>query len=439
VIEASPLTGLVEILAVIALCFLGVHIAISLGTVGMLSAWLYYGSAYTAFSLVGNTAWEHSNSYMLSMIPLFVLMGVVVAHSQLGADAYDGFYKWLTKLRGGLALVATFTSALFGCVTGSSVATIATIGGISNPEMKKHGYDVKLRLGSIACAGQLGMLIPPSIPAIIYCVLVEESVGKVFIGNIVPGILLTLFFAATIYVWTRLRPEIAPMVDVSFTWKEKFVALKGPVPIAIIFIFLIWGIYAGIFSPTEAGGIGTIACLAMGFILRRLNWHRIKDATRDVIRITAMILLIIMGAFVFTHSLALTGIHGYIGGLVAAIGGPPIVGMFVIILVFLITGCFMDVFAVQVLFIPLFYPTVLALGFDSVWFGTMTVILIEIALLTPPIAASLYIAQQLDPESTFGDVVRGVLPFYTAALGLVVLMVFFPQIVLWLPNQMIGG
>ncbi|MFC1916874.1 TRAP transporter large permease [Chloroflexota bacterium] len=437
-IDATPLTGFIELIFLTILAFLSVPIAFSMGIVGIIAALLYWGKIGTGITLAGATAWTNMYSYELCTLPIFIAMGTVIAASGLGRDAYECFYKWLCKVRGGLATITTLTCGLFGSITGSTVSTIAAIGGMANPEMRRYGYDVKLRLGSIATAGCLAALIPPSIWAIVYCVLVEESIGRVFMAILVPGIILTLLYASTIYIWARLKPDIAPLVEENFSFKEKVKSLKGPVPILLIFAIMLWGIYTGIFSPTEAASIGFVLAVVITISYRRLTWQKFKSAMVDTLKINSMIMLIIMAAFLFTYTISISGLGDTIRDQIVGLGAGPILSMFIMSFVFIVLGCFLDAWAIMVLFIPLFYPTVLSLGFDSVWYGALCVLLIEVAMITPPIAAHIYVAQTLEPDTPTLEVIKGVLPFYGATIILIVLLIVFPQIAMFLPNMMAG-
>ena len=427
--------GLIELALVVVLCLSGVHIAIAMGMVGIAAAWIYYGDVSGVY-LAGITAWDNCTSWSLSMIPLFVFMGSLVAACGLGRDAFDCFNKWLSKIRGSLAIVATVTSAVFGAITGSTPATIVTIGGITVPEMKRLGYSIPLRTGSIAVAGILANLIPPSIIAIIYCTLTEASIGKVFMAGLIPGVILTLFFAITIYIWVSLNPSIAPVPSESYTFKEKVASLKLPLPIIGVFVLMMGGIYTGIFSPTEAAGIGAGLVLILVIIMKRLTWKRLIDALSGTVRITAFLMFIIMGGMLFAHTIALTHFPTILANTILGWALPPIALMFTVIAAIIVLGCVLDVMGLLVLFIPLFLPVIIEIGFDPVWYGTLSVMLVEIALITPPVAGNIYFAQAVDPESTVISVTRGVVPFYAAALVLVALLVFFPQIALWLPSMM---
>lgn len=438
-IEAAPMWGIIELLVLLAFCVCGVPIAFSLGVVGLGFAWLYYGGGGASISLVAITTWGNLEKYTMTMIPLFVLMGEVVGQAGIGADAYNSVYKFAWRLKGSIAITATIACAIFGAITGSTIAATATIGGISYPEMKKRGYSSALALGSLANAGILASLIPPSILAILYCVLVEESVGRVFIGGIIPGVILTIIFSIIIYMWVTLRPDAAPISKEHFTWKERLASLRGPFPILAVFLIMIIGIYTGLFTPTEAGGVGAFLALTVVLIMKRLTWQGFIKAMTSTLRITAMVMLIILGAMLYMHTLAITGVSSWVGGALLSLPIPKLSLMFIIIGLIILCGCVMDVFAIMVLFIPLFYPLVVEMGYDPVWYGVLTVTLLGMAIVTPPIAINLYVAHSLDPKVTLMHVAKGCMPFYFGGVILLILLVFFPQLATWLPSMMIGG
>lgn len=285
--------GIFEILVVLVVSISGTPIAVALGFVGIVSAWVYYGGLSGAY-LAGVTTWYQACSWQLTTIPLFIFMGELVAFAGLGKDAFDCLNRWVGRIRGGLAIAANLSCALFGCICGSTTATIATIGSISIPEMKKHGYSVSLRTGCIACAGILANLIPPSINAVVYCVITETSIGKVLMAGLIPGIILTIMYSVTIWVYATLRPKVAPVSNESFTFKSKVQSIGGVVPIIVIFLMMVGGIYTGVFSPTEAAGMGAALSLMSVLILRRMRWKAYVEATRETVRVTTFIMFLIL-------------------------------------------------------------------------------------------------------------------------------------------------
>ncbi|MFH1032776.1 MAG: TRAP transporter large permease [Chloroflexota bacterium] len=441
-IEANWVWGVIEIVLLCSLCMVGMHIFLVLGTLGWVFSVLYYGDTRAIIQL-GGIVWSRSYHYDMSMIPLFILMGVWVEHAGLGKDAYDACMRWFSRMKGSLAIVSIFANAFFGAVTGSALAAVVTIGGVGLPEMKRYGYSAALRTGSIASGSMLSNLIPPSTIAVVYAILTEESVGRILIAGIIPGIILTILFSAVIYVWVSIRPNIAPMLpqDVHFTWGERFRSTFLLIPIIIIFLVLVGGIYLGWFSPTEAAGIGAVTVLIVCLAYRRLSWNGFREAIIGSSRTSGMILIILVGAFLFTGTIAQSRLHMAIIEMVEAAGLTFVPLAYIIIFIFIIAGMVLDTYAMAILFIPLFYPVLSHVAgappMVGVWFGTLSVVLFQLAVLTPPFAPILYITQMLDGCPTI-EVIKGALPFYVATAILMVLMVQFPIIVTWLPSKMMG-
>ncbi|MFH1032781.1 MAG: TRAP transporter large permease [Chloroflexota bacterium] len=442
-VEPNWVWGVIEMTLLCALAMTGMHIFIVLGAIGVSFAILYYGDI-RAIKFIGGSAFTRTAEYAMSMVPLFLLMGAWVEKAGLGRDAYDSCMKWLARVKGSLADVAIVAQAIFGTVTGSALASAATIGGISLPEMKRYGYSAALRTGSIASGAMLSNLIPPSTIAIYYALLTDESVGKLFIAGVIPGIILTLLFMLVVYVWVTLRPADAPMLppDVHFTFKEKIKSSATLIPIAIIFLVLIGGIYLGWFGPTEAAGIGAFTVMIVCLAYRRLTWVTFNDALLSTVRTSGMVLMLLVGAFIFSHTLALTEISKAIGGLIAHANLGYIPLMYIIVLVLVIVGIPLDGFVFLIFTVPVLYSVVTtspgAPPMASVWFGTLLVLLVMFAQVTPPMANLLYLAQMIDGCPT-RDVIIGALPFYTSTAVLIVLMIHFPWLVTWLPSKMLGG
>lgn len=434
-IDATPILGIVEIVLLVILCVVGFHIFVCVGILGAAFSILYLGWG-TGIQQIGQFTWAYSWHYIMTMVPLFILMGAFVAESGLGKDAYDAFGKWLAKLRGSLAIVSTFACAAFGAVTGSSAANIVTIGGIGIPEMKRFGYSKTLRTGTIASASILANLIPPSMSCIVYSVLTRVSIGQLFMAIIIPGLILTMMYVSTIYVWARIRPGAAPPIEIKYSWGDRFKAIRYPIPIAVIFLVMIMGIYEGWFSPTEAGGIGAATVLIVVLVMRRMNRSVFTRGMANALRMTGMIMIIVIGAFTIMYTMTMTRISDVMGDVVIGWGlGPVFVVIFVAVL-FIIGGFALQSLPLVVLFLPLFFPLVTEAGWDPVWFGVFIVILMEISLVTPPMATNIYITDLIDDEATTADIIKGVIPFYVAAIVLLGLMIAFPVIATFLPSTM---
>jgi tripartite ATP-independent transporter DctM subunit len=435
------INGSILILAVIFLSVLSVPVGFALLFVALTFLWVHYGGldgGITGIVLSGITTWDTVRSWELTAIPLFVFMGELTASSGLGRDAFDCFNMWLARIKGSLAIVTTLASAAFGAVTGSTAATIVTIGSISIKEMKRLGYSAPIRTGAVAVAGILANLIPPSILAIIYSSLTGVSLGKVLIAGLIPGILLTFLFAMTIFVRGIRNPTLFPTEVRTFSLREKLSSLRLPMPIFVIFALMIGGIYWGIFSPTEAAGAGCALVLITTLSLRRMGWKAFTGSVGSGVRTTGFIMLLIIGATLFSSALAITRFPFLLADEVIALDIPPIATMLIFITLMIVLGCVLDALALLILFIPLFLPVVEALGYSPVWFGTLSVLLIEIAAITPPISANIWITKGIDPDATVMDVTRGVFPYYIAALVLLVLLLLFPELATWLPSQMMG-
>jgi C4-dicarboxylate transporter DctM subunit len=434
-IDATPILGIVEIVLLVILCVVGFHIFVAVGILGAAFSILYLGWG-TGIQQIGQFTWAYSWHYIMTMVPLFILMGAFVAESGLGKDAYDAFGKWLARLRGSLAIVSTFACAAFGAVTGSSAANIVTIGGIGIPEMKRYGYSKTLRTGTVASASILANLIPPSMSCIVYSVLTRVSIGQLFMAIIIPGLILTTMYVGTIYVWARIRPGAAPPIEIQYSWGERLKALRYPIPIAVIFLVMIMGIYEGWFSPTEAGGIGAATVLIVVLAMRRMNRSVFTRGMSNALRMTGMIMIIVIGAFTIMYTMTMTRIADVMGDVVIGWGlGPVFIVIFVAVL-FVVGGFALQSLPLVVLFLPLFYPLVTEAGWDPVWFGVFIVILMEISLVTPPMATNIYITDLLDDEASTADIIKGVIPFYIAAVVLLGLMIAFPALATWLPSTM---
>ncbi len=434
-VEALPILGVVEVILLIVLCIVGLHIFVVIGILGVAFSILYMGWS-TGVAQIGQFTWAYSWHYIMSMVPLFILMGAFVAHSGLGRDAYNSFARWSGRVRGSLAMVSTLSCAAFGAVTASSAANIVTIGSIAIPEMTRYGYSKTLRTGSIASASILANLIPPSMSCIVYSILTRESIGSLFIAIIIPGIILTIMFVGTIYVWAKIRPGAAPPIDISYSWKEKFTSIKYPIPIMVIFLVMIGGIYQGWFSPTEAGGIGAATVMIVVLVMRRMKRPMFVSAMGMALRLTGMIMIIVIGAFLVAYTMIMSRIGDAMGDVITAWGLGPVPIVILVAVLFIIGGFALQSLPLVVLFLPLFFPLVTEAGWDPIWFGVFIVILMEISLVTPPMAGNIYITDLIDPEASIMDIIKGVIPFYVAAVALLVLMIAFPTIATFLPGTM---
>jgi tripartite ATP-independent transporter DctM subunit len=368
-------------------------------------------------------------------IPLFVLMGQIVFHTGLATDLYDGIRTWVGKVPGGMAITSVLACGAFGAVTGSSIATVATMGSIVMPEMRRYKYDPRLATGTLAASGTLGILIPPSVIFIFYGLMTETSIGALFIAGIVPGILTVIVFSGIVLVRCIANPTLGPPGP-GASWNERWRSTVGLVPIIGLFLFVLGGIYAGVFTPTEAAGVGCAGVLVAAGLKGRVSRPALARALEETALISAMMFAIIVAGYLLARFLAVTGTTeamvdvlirmelGRIGFLVLLIG------------LYFVLGSMLDVFGMLVLTIPFVMPVARELGIDPIWFGVFAVIMAEVALVTPPIGANVFVMKRTAPEVPMGDIFMGVLPFVIGELVVLALLIAFPEIALWLPRRM---
>ena len=434
-VEASPIWGALAFLVMLLLTALSVPIAASMGFVGLVLVILFYGD-FSSLQFVAANSWGNVALYDMSVFPLFIFMGNLISKSDLGRDAFDGINRLMGRTRGGLAMVSTMTCALFGSVSGSSMSTIVAIGGVALPQMKRYGYSNMLRTGSVSTSGCIANLIPPSMAAVLFSVVTEVSLGKLFIAGIIPGLILTFLILGTIYIWALVRPEDAPRSNETFTLKEKLEGLKAPLPILMIFLFLMVGIYQGLFSPAEGAGMGVFFTIVMMVVLGKFTWGRFYDALRDTIKMTSMIFAILMAAVMFSSTIALSQLPQFIADWSLETVESPLAILYLVILIFIIAGCILENFGMVMMLVPLFYPVITQAGFDGIFFGVIIIMMMEMSMLTPPIGNNIYVTSYVDGEATYMDVTIGTIPFYVAVMGLTVLIIHFPMIAMWLPSTM---
>ena len=418
------------VLFLLLLLTVPIGFAMMLCGVGGLAMIIGFGPAVALF---GSTVISTTVTYDLSIVPLFVMMGAVAARSGLSRELYDAFNSWLGGLRGGLALATVGACGAFAAICGSSVATAATMSKVALPEMERFNYDDSLATGSVAAGGIIGILIPPSVILVLYGVLTETSIGDLFIAGFIPGILTILGFMIVIAIVTRLNPAAGPAGE-SHSWGEKFRATGRTWAITLLFAVVIGGIYFGVFTPTEAAGIGAAGALAIAAMRRRLNWPNLKEALLEVVQTSAMIFTILIGAISLNNLAIFSGLASALAGFVSGLDMSPVMVMAIILLIYLVLGCFLDALAMILLTVPIFFPVVLQLGYDPVWFGVIVVMVVELGLITPPIGMNVFVIKGMVPKVPLGSIYRGVLPFVVGQMVLIVLVFLLPDIALWLPE-----
>ncbi len=415
------------------LLILGAHLGLAMSAVAIVGTGLIIGMD-GALSLAGLSVYESALSFDLSVIPLFVLMGTFASKSGISSDLFTAFNTWLHKRRGGLAHASIAACAAFGAVCGSSLATAATMGQVALPEMQRYGYSGKLATGSVAAGGTIGILIPPSVIMLIYGILTETSVGDLFLAGIIPGLLLTLFFMITVVLVTRLDPNAAPTITELPEDHFEGSAFSKVWPTLLLFVLVIGGIYSGVFTPTEAAGFGAVGALVIGVLMRRLNWQLISESLTDSVQTTSMIFLILIGAILFSAFLSLSGTPALMGEWVVGLSLSPLMTIALIVVIYILLGAFLDTMAMIILSVPIFFPIVMNMGYDPVWFGVLVVLVVELALITPPMGINVFVIKGISNDVPLSQVFLGVLPFCIALLAMIVLVIAMPEVVTFLPQ-----
>ncbi|MFH1652362.1 MAG: TRAP transporter large permease subunit [Chloroflexota bacterium] len=428
--------GAIGTIVLMILFFSGMPVGIAMGTGGILGVAYLIGTG-RAFSLGGLIPYSEGGSYTLSTVPLFVLMGMFAFHAGLSKDLFHTAYKWLGRLPGGVAMATTVACGGFAAVCGSSSASAATMGAVALPEMRRYKYSDKLATGTIACAGTIGSIIPPSIHFIVYGMITEQSIGRLFIAGIIPGLIEVVLYLVTIYIVCKISPQMGPPGPAT-SMKEKVASLAGTWQTLFLFLVVIGGIYMGVFTPTEAAGIGAFGAFFFAMIKRRFTRKNFGTSLMEATVIASMTIFIIIGTMFFNYFLALTRLPNDLAAWISQLGLDRNIIMTIIIIVYLILGCFLTSMAMIVLTIPIFFPLILALGYDPIWFGVMTCILVETGQVTPPYGLNLFIVKGLARDVPIGTIYKGAVPFIMADLVRIGLLLAFPQLALFLPALMKG-
>jgi len=437
--EIAPVTvGILGLLVMLVLMFAGLPIAYAMAITGLIGVH-YLSSWPAALSVSGLIPYLTTAKYLFIVIPLFVLMGSLCATSKgISTNLFNTVDKWMGQLPGGLGMATVGGCAAFGAVCGDTLATVATMGKVALPEMKKHKYDGALRTGCVAAGGTLGIMIPPSTVFIFYAIIAEQSIGELFIAGILPGILTASLMMVAIYIQAKRNPALAAR-RAPTTFTEKLISLKGTLEMLILFLLVIGGIYSGLFTPVEAGAIGAAGALLIGLVRRFITRQEFADALLEAARICGMLLLILVGVGFLQAFLGQSHLPAVLGDFVTGLGiSRWIVFLFVVIL-YIILGCIMNIIPAILLSLPIIMPTVLALGFDPIWFGVVMILMVMIGQITPPVGVACFVTQGMDPEVPLSTVFRGIFPLWGCMVLAVILLAIFPQIALLLPSLMRGG
>jgi len=432
-IEMNSLTvGIAGIAILFLLMAAGMPIAFAMGLVG-LAGWCYIAGVDAAFGQLETTPFGVASEYILSVVPLFLLMGQFAFHAGISQDLYDTSYKWLGQYPGGLAMATVGGCAAFAAVSGSGVATAATMGTVALPAMKKYQYSPRLALGSLAAGGTIGILIPPSIVFILYGILTEQSIGKLFLAGLLPGVLTVIIYIITILLLVRLNPKLGPPGPAT-TLKEKFISLRQTRGMLTLFIVVMGGIYLGFFTPTEAGAVGAFGAFVLAVLKKKLSRKILYACLLDTGRTTAMLIIIFVGAMLFNYFLALTELPKMTVQLIADQALNRYGVLAAILIMYLLLGCFMDSGSMIILTIPIVYPIIESFGFDPIWFGVIIVMVAEIGAITPPVGLNVFVLKAVAPEVPVSEIFRGILPFWYADMIRLAILVMIPEISLFLPN-----
>lgn len=415
----------------LGLIALAVPVAAALGWLGL--SLQYLESPMPLHRALGDMVWQTGTDFLLVAIPMFILLGEILLRSGIAERMYDGMVKWLGWLPGGLMHANTGSCALFAATSGSSVATAATIGTVAIPQIEKRKYNERLFLGTIAAGGTLGILIPPSINLILYGLLTDTSVPELYLAGFIPGFLLAAFFMITVVILCILRPGWGG-TKIEVTWAERIAALPSLLPPLGIFLVVVGSIYAGLATPTEAAALGVVAALILAAANKTLTINMLRHAIEGTMRTTSMIMLIILAAVFLNFVLSIIGLTQALADFVTGLGLTPMQTMLMLIGILLIVGCFMETLSMLLTTAPLITPIVVALGFDPVWFGILLMVLLETALITPPIGINLYVVQGVRERGELTDVMIGAAPFVLTMIAMIGVLLVFPDLALWLPS-----
>jgi C4-dicarboxylate transporter DctM subunit len=430
----TPITiGLIGIGVLLLALFIGIPIAFALALVGVLGLCFLVGPT-AALGILPRDIFEEFYSYPLTVITMFVLMGSYAFASGMGKRSYDTSHTVLGHLPGGLAIASVGAATAFGAVCGSAAATAATIGKIALPEMKNYNYGDTLATGCIASSAGLGILVPPSSAFIVYGVLTEQSIGKLFVSGIFPGLILAALFTVAIVLACLRNPALAPP-GARTSWKEKVISLAGLSDTLILFVVTMGGLFTGWFSPTQAGAVGAGGTLLIGIARRQLDWQGFLMATKDGLVIACMVLCLIAGATVFGHFMALSTVTTSLLQWMTGLPLPPIGILAIMSAVFFIFGCFIDTMPLIVILVPLFFPVVTAFGFDPIWFGVIIVLLAAVGLITPPVGVAAFVVKGVAQDVPLESIFKGVLPFIAAYVLTLAIVMIFPQVATFLPSM----
>jgi len=426
------MAGLIGLVVVLALFFTGIELGFAMAVVGFLG-FSYVVSFKAGLNLLAKDVFEVLSSYGFTVIPLFIFMGQIAFNAGIAKRLYDAAYKFIGHIPGGLAMATVAGATAFKAICGSSPATAATFASVAVPEMDRYGYSKSLSTGIVASVGTLGILMPPSVTLIVFGIITEQSIGKLFLAGIIPGLLIAFFFILIIGVWCRIEPSLGPKGKRS-SWRERLSSLPEILWVAIIFVLVIGGLMNGFFTPTEAGSVGTFAVLLLSLVKKDLTWKGYVKSIQESLRTACMVLMLIVGSTILGHFLAVTKIPMLAADWIIGLQYPPALTMVVIAVIYLLGGSFIDDLAFMILATPIFFPVVLKLGYNPIWFGMMIGITVMIGVVIPPVAINVFVVKNIT-KVPFGIIYRGVYPFLISLVVCAILLFLFPSLALYLPTR----
>jgi tripartite ATP-independent transporter DctM subunit len=429
----SPtMVAIIGIVVMLVFMFLRMPVGFAMALAGFLGM-CYFASPQAAVHILATDIWGQFTSYGLSVIPLFILMGQITFHSGVSERLYRTAYTWLGRMPGGIAMTTILACTGFAAICGSNSATAATMGTVALPEMKKFNYDRALSAGTVATGGTLGVLIPPSVVLIVIGLQTEQSIAKLFVGSIFPGLLLAILFLVTIFILCQRNPALGPPGPAT-SLKEKMLSLSGVIEILVLFGLVIGGLYAGWFTPTEAGAAGAFGAIVIALAKRDLTWQGFTKSTLETLRISCMVMVLVTGAVIFGRFLTMTRIPFVLADWAGALPVAPVAILAVVFLIYIIGGCLMDALGFLVVTIPIFFPLAMALGYDPIWWGVVICMVTSLGAITPPVGVCVYVVSGLVKDIPIQTIFKGVTFFLIAYIICIIAVTAFPQIVLFLPN-----
>lgn len=430
-LAAVGIIGIVCLLLVLFL--LGMPVGFAMAMVGFCGFW-HVVSFHAAVNMVGTDVWTTFSKYGLTVVPLFIFLGYIAFNSGIADRLYDAAYKWFGHWRGGLAIATIGADELFAAICGSNTATVATMGAVALPQMKKYGYGALLSSGTIATGGTLGTVMPPSVVLIIIGLQTQQSIIKLFLAGILPAVLLGCLFLLTVIVLCRIRPDLGPSGPRT-SLKEKFKSLWGVIEAVAIFVLVIGGLYLGIFTPTEAGAAGVFFTLAVTVPFGRLGWKGLIDSFRETLKISAMVFFLVTGAIIFGRFLAVTRLPFSVAEFATTLPVSRYVILAIVLVIYIIGGCFVDSLGFLVLTIPIFFPLGMALGFDPIWFSIILTMVTTMGAITPPVGVNIYVVKAINPEIELSTIFKSITFFLMACIISIVILIIFPKIALLIPHM----